>query len=468
MFYKNKHNLQYPVKHVQVMKKEDQYKKDQKKIPAHWDLAFLINHKYYFIISFVTCMLVAGTYIFLRQEVFSITVTYKYNRSDTKNVITQLKDKALIRNTLRSLPFQAAYFKSVDFKKTELFGNESPVYLLFEDRNYGGTDNPLMIDILNKTQYALTDQETKTVYNYNQRLVKPYGTFTVSKSPSFPGDVSKVFIETNSLDALTQKYFEELVVVPSAGKDVVELSISHLNSKKGVLFLKTLLKKLNGADARVQQLDDSIAALSLKTQRQSPGYPIATIHTQNKRVLTAAEKNSLKKAVYIIGALLPYAKTSPQQFTQIPHTYDLGKPEVKDMVAEFNSLNLQIQHDLSNNVHNQHSLTNQRKLISVKSNLIFALENLNAKYRKLLNDSGITNNNAAVDKVEPVLFKTYTLLIQRKTAAILKRNNEINNLPVTITSDSPSHLALFWAAFLISLLLPLPLIYIKNMISANY
>ncbi|HEU5145201.1 MAG TPA: capsular biosynthesis protein, partial [Chryseosolibacter sp.] len=148
--------------------------------------------------------------------------------------INILKSKSLMQRVLRELSFNATYYLEGRVHDMEVYGSDLPIRLVVSELRPGAFDKRIYIYPKDNNSFQLgeevsRDKLVKSTYQYGQKIVKPYGIFTVievTDSVSLKKD-DKVIVVFHDVEKLASRYSEKLYVGPvSQTSNVLNLGLT--------------------------------------------------------------------------------------------------------------------------------------------------------------------------------------------------------------------------------------------------
>lgn len=446
------------------------------------------SYKYSILFSVIVCLLFACVFQMYSEPVYRINSILQINgiRKNFNTVIMpgknalNLKAKSIIHKTIEKSPLMVSYEMEVDGKTLELYSDQSPVQVQVSYINPGLYNRSMTVQLAGNGQtFTATglgitgSHPLNTLVHYKDiefRIVK-------NNAADYTGGVVRV--KFNNPNELASVYAKKLNIKTNASDNrTVVLSVVDEHPQKGIDFLNTLsrvyanvrLDERSSAKKMMLSIDDSIRLiknelllLDKKSSRQ------AEVKTVSMPERTVRRNNITEKQKALFSLLNTYLAKPQNLFIQLPG-YSTGDLVLDQKITDYNTLQLKKQIDGNNDT------------------LFAELRSMQASIHERMN----TLQNP-VEEVKYVTAKKAVLPVAKTTdkfqPAKLTRQKELNRLNIEkknllAKTDTPkisivkkptySRLPfvfeatlLYLGAVVLGLVLPMPVIYAKNLLAKN-
>ena len=229
-------------------------------ISALWNI--LLGKWYWFIISILISVSIAGIYLYRTPKVFrqNATIMVKdrsamggavsgaasafsdmvglnmISSSNTDNEMMILQSRSLMESVVVKMNFYITYYKENKFRWTELY--EYLPFRIIETFPGRSIPKEFKIEILSESQYKYSDSDTIFISEFNKNIDFPFGNAKIESYPeildSFIGD--KIKVNINSIDRTVASYLNSLYIsLMSKTSTMVSLSFNSSRDRKSVV-----------------------------------------------------------------------------------------------------------------------------------------------------------------------------------------------------------------------------------------
>jgi len=462
---------------------------------SHEDLSITDMHsrnRYWFIV--LPVLFLGITLIYLAFTPGKYNVSSKIAFTNNSLTIDAIKSKDLVQKTLNQLPFQVSYYHKGFFKRSEVYGDFLPLKLTFSKTNAVDSATEVTAKVMDGQSYEINYKDTITTFAFNEAVSYPFAKFTGVKGDPFPDDADPLIVRFNDPNKLLEEYYGNLAVKPLNGDDKsAEISILASTPEKGVDFLNKLIAISNAHTSNtsapapiavaatdnkigLQKIGNNIAALKARVKFfQSKEIELSAKELHRSSVQTTVKKPSTLQ-LKVLDAIQPYAKSSVNQFVQIPDSYQVEDKGLEKLIGQFNKTEMDKQRTLQDSQANRNKIIDLNKQIaSLKISILQKIDDnrSGAKVPKALpattstltsskfHDS-ITNINAQLASQQ----KAYDALLNSRpvnnTAPVISKNRiTVIEKPGDNISDYPNTALVYLFAVLAGLIIPLSFPYFK-------
>ncbi len=437
-------------------------------------------------------------------------------KSNVDNEIEILKSRSILMAVVKSLQLQIAYFKQGDLLETELFGDQR----MFEFK-YAGIDKEkeesigtLNVHIVSETSFELFDENKVLICKgaFGKQLHTSFGSFTlIPTGDGGPIVPCVIRLEFQPVSALVISLRNAISIgVINKKTSVVSIRMMGEHKKKLIIILDQLVAQYN-KDAisdkneiatntadfinnRLLIITDDLTKVDIDVEEfkqankltdisSEAGLFLETVSDTQQQLLTANTQ------LQLVAYMSKYMLNNQENERLIPANLGFNDPAITALSTQFNTLVLDRNRLLKTSSKINPVVVNiNDQLLELRNSLTASLVNLKAAKKvqiKALNKykKGISSKIAAVPKQERV-YKEIQRQQQIKEALYLyllqKREETAISLAVTVanakiidpaygsnTPVSPNRKIVFLTAFLLGLILPASVIYIRDLLDSK-
>ena len=444
----------------------------------------------------------------------------------TKNIdneIEILKSRTLVENTVRKLNLNISLVVKGKVIDSELYNN-SPLKIRFTTTtlkksraitlrfirkgNEGFLLNGLEDDTL-LTDFILTP---KKIFKYGETIPTIFGDLLIEKKPINGEDlINKEYLITlSTVESVAQGFRNGLVVAPvnKNSNNVIEIATVGPVIDKSEAFLNNLVKNYNEAavndknaisentskfiSQRLALISEELGGVEKNVESFKTSNRLTDIESEAKLFIDGSSEYN-KKTVEIeiqlnlVNSMLTFIKNSTN--SDLLPTNVVGDDGASESINTYNQLILDRNRILKSATQNNPTVIKlDQQVTALRSNIISGLErlqsNLKIQQRNLKSQEGKLDNKIekipsqermfrVIARQQKVKEELYLYLLQKneETAIALAATEPSarvidaakgNNVPV-----SPKKNSIYLGAFLIGLLIPFGVIYLKDLLDTK-
>src|SRR5690606_2912958 len=227
-----------------------------------------LRHWHWFAISIAICLFLA--FLYLRYATPQYEVTSKVLIKDDKkgggsldpaavfqdldvfksnqninNEIEVLKGKTLMFRVLQELNLETTFYTEGNIKTSEVYGQSLPIKITLSSLDSIALGQRIKIEIVDKNNYTLTDDEGSQDYAFGAQVKRSYGVFTLTASGDIENEKT-IWIQFNDLEKMAATFNQQIGINP-VNKDASVLIISLVNAvpKKAQDIINKLIEVYN-------------------------------------------------------------------------------------------------------------------------------------------------------------------------------------------------------------------------------
>lgn len=428
-------------------------------ISALWNI--LLGKWYWFIISILISVSIAGIYLYRTPKVFrqNATIMVKdrsamggavsgaasafsdmvglnmISSSNTDNEMMILQSRSLMESVVVKMNFYITYYKENKFRWTELY--EYLPFRIIETFPGRSIPKEFKIEILSESQYKYSDSDTIFISEFNKNIDFPFGNAKIESYPeildSFIGD--KIKVNINSIDRTVASYLNSLYISlmsktstmvslsfnssrPAKAKDVLNCILDQycyrsILDKNMVLENTSLFiaERLEFIKAELTNVDDIIERYkstnrTMSTSTESGVYLKSATELEEK-----ISANDLQ--IELVNILSEFINNSSNRRELLPYNIGLNNDVINKQIQEYNENLIKLNRLISaSSERNPLVIDLNLMLESTRSNIVNAIKD-QKKSLKLLQKELEIRNIRTTGRIEAVSvnernIQTYT------------------------------------------------------------
>jgi len=474
----------------------------------------------YFILSIIVCLGVAYVYLLFttpEYRIFSkilinddkkgqmVDMTSAFSdlgiiqpKSNIDNEIEILRSRTLMKNVVDSLRLNISYFKSGKIKKREIY-KETPVFVSIPKIMAPGS---FTVDQVNDSVLLISSNKEKFdgQVEIGKELNTPWGILTFTPNPfkteSFP-------IEINILSS-----FLPGVDISSVSKtsSVVQLSLITPSPRKGQDVINTLVAQYNKnaindknyvanntidfIDTRLGSVSGELQSAEMKVEVYQKQKGITDLQAQGQLILS--QSGNYTKQIIDAGIQLDLLKSvqdylmkQANQDKALPSNVGISDPTVLSLIQKYNDLILEKKKETSGMQANHPKFIEyNNQLALVRADLLRGLDISEGSGQKTIDElqrqdnmnMGRARDLTTQERESRDLLRQSTLKETLFTYLLQKREDTelalvtatpnakvIDPAAVDYTPVKPKRMIILLAALIIGAILPVIVIYIKDL-----
>lgn len=435
------------------------------------------------------------------------------DNSSLANQIETLTSKQLVENVIDELDLNISYFMEGNVIAVEVY-KDSPVKINFisPDSVVHKSSLELLVTPESPTTFSLTDESTGEVeiFKFGETISAEGLKFVITPREGKLDFNNSVSIELEPLRDVANEYISRMEVMPKGeAKDILSLSIVGKVPEKSRDFLNTLMRLFNldgmedkrqVAESTTNFIQDRLEIISEELDSVEGG--IADFKRENqimsvessageflaKSTMAEEEIFDLETQMMVIESIEEVLNSS-KSYKLLPSNLGIAEGGISGQIENYNKLILERNSLLSSATTENpivRTLTEQvdairdnllENIASAKSSLRIQLRELNALDRRaegqFSNFPGLEKGIRTIKRQQEIKEELYLFLLQRREEAAISfaaTSPVAKVIDPAYTIDSPvdpKPWLILTGGFLIGLLIPLLVIFVKNFLDTK-
>ncbi|MCM4157095.1 polysaccharide biosynthesis tyrosine autokinase [Gramella sp. AN32] len=431
-----------------------------------------------------------------------------------QNQIVTLKSKNLVKKVVDSLNLNISYFIEGNVITTEAY-KSSPVTINFitPDSIVNNHSKTFIIFPKSNRNFEIFDKKTEKSWKYDLGELISIDSLDFIINSSKPDQFrssNPIYIEIKPVDRVAANFISKLEVGPKAQSgEILLIGLTYSTSKKAEDFLNNLMYQFNAegvndkrqvAGRTTQFIDERLHDLSFSLdtvetniadfKRDNEFMDVASGAQQLLSRKTEAEQRifEIETQLNIINSIKNLLANS-ETFDLLPGNMVTGASQVQNLIEQYNQLILE-RNSLLRTSTEQNPMMEalDAQIIKLKPNLIKSIEAYASNLRIEISDLNIKESTAknrfsdfpkmekgmrGIERKQTIFEQLYLFLLQRKEEAAIAFASTSDVAKViepafTYGSPvSPSPLLILIGGFILGLLIPLLIIFLKNLLDTK-
>ena len=436
----------------------------------------------------------------------------KLEDNSLENQIVTLKSKRLVKKVVDELNHNISYYVEGNVITTEAYKN-SPVTIEFSspDSIVDTSSLRLIVIPVSNDEYTLEEESNqyKSTHSFGESIQLNNLSFSINLE-EFKNDINPVHIHLNSVEEVAQSYISQLQVSPKGkAQDILSLSTVNNVSRKGEDFLNNLIFQFNEdgvADKRQVALKttqfiqkrleiitselDSVETGLAEMKRENQIMDVATGAQEftSKRTTAEQEIFNIETQIEVIESVRDEIQQQ-ENFELLPANLGIQSGSISSNINLYNQLITERNALLQSGTEENPVIQDMdSQLSNLRQNLI---ENIGSTIRSLniqkesLNEleasasnqfstfPGMEKGLRGIVRQQQIKEQLYLFLLQRReeaaiafaaTSPVAKVIDSAFTYPSPV---SPQPWLILVAGFLIGLIIPIIIIFVKNLLDTK-
>jgi len=479
----------------------------------------------YFILSIVVCLLLAVGYLFYTTPQYKVVsrivisddkkgqtpdmlsafsdlgiVTPKNN---VDNEIEILRSKTLMRSVVDSLKIGVSYFKNGSVKIREIY-RKTPVFVSVPNVMQSGL---FTVDLVGNNMLSIHSSKEKydQEVEIGKEINSPWGVLTFTENPfgteSYPIDI--LIKNPNNLSYLpgvdintiskTSSVVELTIITatPQKGQDIINTLVSHYN--KNAIDDKNYVANstISFIDERLQSVTGELQTAEKNVENYQKTQGITNLQAQGQIILSSSSEYNKKITdagiqLDFLKQIQAYLMNPANKYNAVPTNLGLSDPTVITMINKYNDEILARKRGTEGMSENHPVLIKYNNQIALLRNdllsgISISEASVQSTIRELQRQDNMSMGKARdlttqeresrdLDRQQVLKETLFTYLLQKREDTGLSLMMATPNAKVIDAAFydtrpvQPKKMIMLLAAFMIAIVLPIVVIYIKDML----
>lgn len=503
------------------------YVRDSKPANLRDMMGKLLFHWPLFVVSLLICLCLGFAYLKLKAPGYTVKarllikdeekgtgtepVLQELNmfKSSTlvENELELLKSRSIMYNAVRNLSLYIDYEKQGAVKKKSAYTTTPiEVKLLTPPRNIS-KPRQLEVTILDEKKFLLKDGDIEQTIPFNTRLRNNFGPWEVGTTATLTDNIGKTIIVTiNNPNDVTDGYVQHLTAeLVNKDATVVELAVKETVPERGQDLLNNLIKEYSNAalddknkirkstldfiDKRLASLTGELTSAEKDVEGFKSSKGIMDVSSESNFYLENVKNNDMKLnevnvQLEVVNGIERFINSSNSD--NAPATAGITDPGLIALVNQLITLKLQRTQLMEStpegspvfeNIDRQIDATRQSlrsNIRGIKSSLLSArnqLQNFNSKFESSIRQlPGQERQVVTMKRQQGVKEELYIYLLQKREEAAVSYATTISESRMVDEAyfgrpDSPVRVIVFGVAGFMGLLLPMGLIFGRDLLN---
>ena len=425
-----------------------------------------------------------------------------------ENEIEILKSRTLMREVVKDLHLWTQYKRRSGIKDIDIYSSTPVRFTLLVPKNSNFDGENLEIFIKDKKSFVLKHGDSESVVPFTARVRSGFGIWKLETTPHLDEYIGKtVLITLNNPEKVTGRYLNSLdASLSNKQTTVVDLNIKESVPKRGEDILNRLITVYNLAaiedknkvtqstldfiDERLASLTGELTSVEKDVESFKSSRGLTDISLESEFFLTNvsgndAKLNEVNVQLQVINGIEDYVN-SPQSSGTAPATLGISDPGLLVLINQLSELELQKEKLLAitpesnpvfGPINNQIQTTKnsiRENVKGIKKSLLAArnqLLSINSAFESSIKQlPGKERQFISIKRQQGIKEELYIYLLQKREETAVSYASTIadsRTVDQAFTGDpvSPKKPVAYGMAFVLSLALPVGLIYVRNVLN---
>ncbi len=446
---------------------------------------------------------------------------FSNNFTKVTDEIEVIKSRAIIYQVVKDLKLNIRYFISGKVKEEEVYTNP-PVNINFflSDSLLDNVNSNLYIKIISTQKFELSSNNTNkflefesgttTSHDFGEKVKTTFGDFVLTPNfGTYGSDIgSYIEISIRPIHSVVESYLDNIKLESNQKSNVVKLSLIEANKEKARLILNKLIEKYN--EDVINDKEQIVKATSdfinnrldvVSNELEQVDFTAETLQKNNRLTALSSQANiylesekineekiiNTSNQIQLIDYMSDHLLENNSNSDLLPPDVGIADSDVSQITKIHNELVLKRNRILKNSSEKNPVVINlNNEIMSLKANLQQSLNNIRSANKITLDnlnqeDSRIRGQIYSapgkerqfrdIKRQQDIKESLYLYLLQKReetaiTLGMSSPNAKIIDYAYTYDSPvSPKPKIIYLAAFLLGLIVPISIIYTKDLLN---
>ena len=436
-----------------------------------------------------------------------------------ENEIGILSSKQIMTNVVKELNLNITYFKEDVFQSPELY-LDSPYLvqvLMLDEKQLARftkeNSNKFTVKETSQEKFELINTETEEVFNgeFGQPMEIPFAGIIVNRNKGYNyenGEIPGVEIHFSNVEAVVMNYREKLQIeLNDKNSSLIQLSIDDAVKEKAQNILDQLVYEYNREaiedknlvarntaefiNERLQIINHELDSVEIGKEDFKKENRLTDIEAESKMFIENASDFNIRQQevgtqLELANTMIDYLKGDSRS-DLLPANLGIEDESVNSSIADYNNLVLQRNRILSGSTKKNPIVVRLNNQIEqIRGNVLSSFKrlrsNLRVAQKELRRQGSVINTQISEVPAKERQFRGIERQqnIKESLYLFLLRKREENSLSLAVTAPkakivdaayssitpvSPKPALVFLIAFILGLLIPFLIIYLKSLLS---
>lgn len=442
------------------------------------------------------------------------------NRTNVDNELISIQSPDVVLEVVRRLGLDVNYTTDGTFHRNTLYGRTLPLKVQFKELSYNEgcqftiklkEDGQLVLSDFKKRGESVGDDVTMKI---GQEVNTPVGKLKITASPYYKklkGKVDRIYISRAGLMSAIRSYRSRMSAkLSSKESTIIDIVYRDVNIQRAEEFLNTLISVYNEnwvkdknqiavstsqfinerlvvIESELGNVDSDIS--SYKSANQIPDIAAASNMYMQTANQASVQISDLNNQLYMARYIREHVNNRNNKDQLLPANSGINSKVIEQQINEYNDKMLQRNSLVANSSEeNPLAVDMDKNLADMRKNIVASIDNevntLNTQIRGMQGIRGASTARLSsnpkqaqhllsVERQQKVKEALYLFLLQKReenelSQAFTAYNTRVITSPTgSMRPTSPKRQMILLGAFLLGLLIPLILIYLREKMNSK-
>lgn len=442
------------------------------------------------------------------------------NRTNVDNELISIQSPDVVLEVVRRLGLDVNYTTDGTFHRNTLYGRTLPLKVQFKELSYNEgcqftiklkEDGQLVLSDFKKRGESVGDDVTMKL---GQEVNTPVGKLKITASPYYKklkDKVNRIYISRAGLMSAIRSYKSRMSAkLSSKESTIIDIVYRDVNIQRAEEFLNTLISVYNEnwvkdknqiavstsqfinerlvvIESELGNVDSDIS--SYKSANQIPDIAAASNMYMETANQASVQISDLNNQLYMARYIREHVNNRNNKDQLLPANSGINSRVIEQQINEYNDKMLQRNSLVANSSEENPIVVDMDKnLADMRNSIVSSIDNevntLNTQIRGMQGIRGASTARLSsnpkqaqhllsVERQQKVKEALYLFLLQKReenelSQAFTAYNTRVVTSPTgSMSPSSPRRMVILFGAFLLSLLIPLILIYLREKMNSK-